>query len=109
MHFVKLFADFQRCPVLGFWNVEPHKQAAAHTEEEEYKEAEALQTLLLKDFIFKKERTGKRQSTLPKCVTFASYCLIALIRLTTRMGKTIPTINRLTQFSVQATVYPADL
>lgn len=47
MHPVKLSADLQRGPVLGLGDVEPHKQAAAQAEEDEYEEAEALQMLLL--------------------------------------------------------------
>lgn len=109
MHPVKLSANFQGCPVPGLWDIKPHKQAAAHTEKEEYKEAETPQMLLLRDFI-KRKRERERKNV--NCLSVLLVCVIVscVVRmLTTRMGKTIPTTNRLVQFRVQATVYPADL
>lgn len=61
VHLVKLSADLQRCPVLRFRDVEPHKQAAARAEKEKYEEAEALQMLLLRDFVFSKKREKERE------------------------------------------------
>lgn len=73
VHLVKLSADLQRCPVLGLWNVEPYKQAAAHAEEEEYEEAEALQMLLLGDIIFSKKRGEEDREHI------ASVCYFSLV------------------------------
>lgn len=70
VHLVKLSADLQRGLVLGLRDVELHKQTAAHAEEDEYEEAEALQILLLGDFI-KKER--ERESIFSQCVI---YCVL---------------------------------
>lgn len=79
MHLVKLSADLQRCPVLGLWNVEPHKQTAAHAEEEEYEEAEALQMLLLGDIIFSKKREEEEREHIASACYFClvlCHCLI---------------------------------
>lgn len=69
MHLVKLSADLQRCPVLGFWDIKPHKQAAAHTEEEEYEKAEALKMLLLK-------RKTERRKEMANCLSVLLWLVI---------------------------------
>lgn len=74
VHLVKLSADLQRGLVLGLRDVELHKQTAAHAEEDEYEEAEALQILLLGDFI-KRERERERAYFL-SVLSIVCYCLI---------------------------------
>lgn len=72
VHLVKLFGDLQRRLVLGLRDVEPHKQAAAHAEEDEYEEAEALQTLLLGDFIKRGRKRERGRAYFSQCVI---YCV----------------------------------
>lgn len=46
MHLLKLCSNLQRRPILGLGDVEPHIQAAAGAEEQEYKKTKVIQILL---------------------------------------------------------------